>query len=219
MEQVNEELELLKRIAHGIAAVVGDNCEVVIHDLGGKDFDHTIVEIVNGNVTNRRIGDCSTNLGLELLRGTDTKGDRYNYFTQTPDGRILRSTSIYIRNKKGIIIGSICINIDISNFIMAQKTIQDLTAGYTEASKHEEEIFSQNINDLLDSLLQKSVQIVGKPISLMTKADKIKGLSYLDSKGAFLIMKSGERVSSFYDISKYTLYSYLDAIRGDNTNS
>ena len=44
----------------------------------------------------------------------------------------------------------------------------------------------------------------------MSKEDKIKGLKYLDSKGAFLIKKAGDRVTKFYDISKYTLYNYLE---------
>jgi predicted transcriptional regulator YheO len=45
----------------------------------------------------------------------------------------------------------------------------------------------------------------------MTKEDKIKAIHFLDDKGAFLIKKSGDKISKFYDISKYTLYNYLDA--------
>ena len=221
MENVSEELDLLKQIAQGIASVIGDCCEVVIHDhaLKDKSYDHSIVYIVNGNVTNRHIGDCGTNLGLEILRGKTSQGDKYNYFTQTHDGKILRSSSIYIRNSSNAIIGSICINIDISNFIVAEKTIQSITGNYScSAQNGDEEIFSQNIMDLLDSLMNKSVTIVGKPVSMMNKNDKLKGIKFLDDKGAFLIMKSGERVSSFYGISKFTLYSYLEEIRATNNN-
>jgi len=34
-------------------------------------------------------------------------------------------------------------------------------------------------------------------------------MQYLDSRGAFLIKKAGDKISKFYDISKYTLYNYL----------
>ena len=44
-------------------------------------------------------------------------------------------------------------------------------------------------------------------------ADKLKFLEYLDSKGAFLITKSSERVCEYLGISRYTLYNYLDLLR------
>lgn len=46
----------LKQVADLIAAQFGPNTEVVVHDFSG-DIDHTIVYIVNGHVTGRRIGD------------------------------------------------------------------------------------------------------------------------------------------------------------------
>jgi predicted transcriptional regulator YheO len=54
------------------------------------------------------------------------------------------------------------------------------------------------------------VQHVGKPVALMDKDDKVKAIRFLDEKGAFLIKKAGDRVTKYYDISKYTLYNYLD---------
>ena len=47
----------------------------------------------------------------------------------------------------------------------------------------------------------------------MDRADKLKFLEYLDSKGAFLITKSSERVCEYLGISRYTLYNYLDLLR------
>ena len=46
-------LNELKRVAKGIAATFGSNCEVVIHDVSGKGSDNTIVAIENGHVTGR----------------------------------------------------------------------------------------------------------------------------------------------------------------------
>ena len=47
----------------------------------------------------------------------------------------------------------------------------------------------------------------------MTKEDKIKAIQFLNDSGAFLIMKSGDKVSNHFRISKYTLYSYIDAAK------
>jgi predicted transcriptional regulator YheO len=54
------------------------------------------------------------------------------------------------------------------------------------------------------------VKEVGSPVAYMSREDKIKAIKYLDSHGAFLITKSGDKISSYFGISKYTMYSYLD---------
>ncbi|MFZ4451639.1 helix-turn-helix transcriptional regulator [Salibacterium aidingense] len=207
MKDLNFDHDFLKSLMKGIAAQFGENCEVVLHDLT-LPYDRTIIEIENGHVTNRGVGDPGTNLGLEVLRGTVESGDRYNYVTQTKEGKLLRSTSIYMKNANDDIVGSLCINFDISELMMAENTLKSLTAA--NLSEHVEENFVSNVNDLLDSLLQEAQELINKPVSLMTKEDKIKGLSYLDKKGAFLIKKSGEKIADFYDISKYTMYNYLE---------
>ena len=63
---------------------------------------------------------------------------------------------------------------------------------------------------LLDELIEQSVKVVGKPVALMNKEDKVKAVQFLNETGAFLITKSGDRVCKFFGISKYTLYSYID---------
>jgi Uncharacterized protein conserved in bacteria len=214
MKSIDDEDKFLHGLVRGIAAQFGPSCEVVLHDLKNKPYEHSIVAIENGSVTNRRIGDCGTNLGLEVLRGTDTQGDKHNYLTQTNGGRMLRSTSIYIRDPKGNVIGALCINLDVTDLIMAEKAIASVTmmnslSDRAEGSE-EKELFNNDVNDLLDNLIQESIRFVGKPVAMMSKEDKIVGLKFLDKKGAFLIKKAGDKVAQFYGISKFTIYSYLD---------
>lgn len=211
MKKIKEEMDLLTRIMKAIAAEVGPNCEIVLHDYE-DDYDRTIVAIENGHVTGRRIGDCGTNLGLEVLRGTVQNGDKYNYMTQTREGKMLRSSSVYIYDDNGQAIGALCMNWDITGLISAEKALNEITAAGTEAASEPEvkEVISSNVSDILDALIHDSLKYVGKPVDKMTKEDKMKGLRYLDEKGAFLIKKSGEKVMEFYNISKYTLYNYLD---------
>ena len=68
-----------------------------------------------------------------------------------------------------------------------------------------------NVNDVLDDLIQQSVAMIGKPVALMNKDDKIRAIQFLNESGAFLITKSGDKVAKYFGISKYTLYSYIDA--------
>lgn len=213
MKSIQEEISLFKRIIKGVAAEFGENCEVVLHDLT-RPYDSSIVAIENGNITGRKIGDSGTNLGLEVLRGTVEGQDRYNYVTQTKDGRILRSSSIYIKDDDEKITGSICINFDVTNLVMAETSLKTLIN--FEKKEETKEFFTSNVDELLNMLIQESSQQIGKPVALMAKEDKLKGLDYLDKKGAFLIKKAGDKVSKYYDISKYTLYNYLEEIRSSN---
>jgi len=207
MERVEAEFEFLSSLVRGIAAQFGENCEVVLHDLT-RPYDSTIVAIENGHVTGRKVGDPGTNLGLELLRGQSDSGNKINYVTQTKDGRILRSTSLYMRNSEGTVIGSLCMNYDITDLMMAEKTLQSLTASGLQPEVRES--FVSNVSDLLDQLIQEAQEQVGRPVAAMTKDDKMRLIQLLDQKGAFLIKKAGEKICGYLNISKYTLYSYLE---------
>ncbi|WP_152395480.1 helix-turn-helix transcriptional regulator [Paenibacillus guangzhouensis] len=207
MERIEAEFEFLSSLVRGIAAQFGENCEVVLHDLT-RPYDSTIVAIENGHVTGRKVGDPGTNLGLELLRGQSDSGNKINYVTQTKDGRILRSTSLYMRNSEGTVIGSLCINYDITDLMMAEKTLQSLTASGLQPEVRES--FVSNVSDLLDQLIQEAQEQVGRPVAAMTKEDKMRLIQLLDQKGAFLIKKAGEKICGYLNISKYTLYSYLE---------
>ena len=67
-----------------------------------------------------------------------------------------------------------------------------------------------NVNDLLDNLLEQSVALVGKPAALMNKDEKVTAIRFLNDAGAFLITKSGDKISRYFGISKFTLYNYID---------
>ena len=68
----------------------------------------------------------------------------------------------------------------------------------------------------MDHLLQEGLRLIGKMPEDMSKEEKMRVLSFLDDKGAFLITKSGTRICNFLGISKFSLYNYLDELR-DNS--
>ena len=208
----DKRFEFAVHVAKGLAGQFGRNCEVVIHDLRGEDHDHTIIAIENGHVSGRSIGDGPSHIVLESLReDPSTLEDRIAYLTKTSDGRILKSSTLFIRNDEGDVIGLMGINYDISMFVAVGDAISDFT-GQSQPGA-EPEAISGNVSDLLDELLEHSVRLVGKPPAMMSKDEKIRAISFLDERGAFLVTKSGPQVCQFFGISTYTLYSYLDEIR------
>lgn len=207
----NCSLKFLKQLAHGIAKQFGSSCEVVIHDLAHKNLENCIVYIENGHVSSRNLGDGPSHVVLETLsKEPSAIEDHLGYLTKTSDGKILKSSTMYIRNEENSKIQYILsINYDITALLTIENTLKSLTDIDMQAGKSPEKI-TQNVNDLLDDLIEQSVALIGKPAPLMTKDDKVCAIQFLNDAGAFLITKSGDKVAKYFGISKFTLYSYID---------
>lgn len=206
-------LTYLKQLAHGLASQFGQNCEIVIHDLTANNLEKSLAHIENGHVTGRRIGDGPSHVVLEAQgKDADLLTDRCGYLTRTKDGRILKSSTIYIRGENNKINYIFSINYDITGLLAIDNAVKTLVATEesTDGKNREPERITQNVNDLLDDLIKESVSMIGKPVALMSKDEKVNAIRFLNDAGAFLITKSGDKVSKYFGISKYTLYSYID---------
>ena len=195
-------LTVLEQIAQDIAAEFGNDCEVVIHDLKTKEPEHSIIYIVNGHVTGRNVDGIR-----QKGRGSDcAPADHNGYLMKTADGKILKCSTSYIKDDDGSLHYVFGINYDITKLTLINSALDDLI---TPKNKEEKQI-THSVNDLLDRLIEESVKLVGKPVALMNKEDKVTAIQFLNDSGAFLITKSGDKVANYFGISKYTLYSYID---------
>lgn len=207
-------IKLIKSMMKLIAAEFGPQCEVVLHDWS-KAYDKTIIAIENGHVSGRKVGDGGSNLGLEVMRGTTDGSNQLNYLTQLNDGRILRSSSLYLEDDEGKKIGALCINRDITNLIRMQDQLSEITLMSNSApsgSAENREFFTTDVNELLNHLLQEGIRQAGKSPEFMTKEEKKQVIHYLDQKGALLITRSGPKICQALGISKFTLYNYLEEV-------
>ncbi len=205
-----ERLSLLTQMAHGMAVHFGSACEVVIHDLTTDDLEHTVVHIENGQVSGRKVGDGPSHVVLDFLReGGPAEEDQLAYLTRTPDGKILKSSSLYIRNPEGVVEAIFSINFDVSALLTVESVLRPLVSPQAALQRKPERI-TRSVGDLLEDLIRESVELIGKPVALMDREDKIKAVRFLNDAGAMLITKSGDKIASYFGISKYTLYSYLD---------
>ena len=205
-------LTTLKQIADDIAALFGSDCEIVIHDLKTKELSSSIVYIVNGHVTGRSIGDGPSNAVFEAIRqqakGLGIPRDQSGDLMKTADGKILKCSTSYIQDDDETLHYVFSINFDVTRLCMIDSALHTLVSPHTQEEPPKP--VTQNVNDLLDQLIEQSVALVGKPVALMNKEDKVKAIQFLNDSGAFLITKSGDKVSGYFGISKYTLYSYID---------
>jgi len=168
--ELRPELAALIPIAKGIASTIGKNCEVVIHNL---ETPESSVSFIAGNVTSRSLGAPATNLVLETLRSTgDASEDLICYKTVAKDGLTLKSSTMFIRDSYGKIIGCLCINIDLTEFIFCQKILGRFTGtpGDPPGSVKDEH-FAQDVVEVIESLIQHVIDHSKVPVTLMHKED------------------------------------------------
>lgn len=202
-------LDFLRRLSKGIASQFGRNCEVVVHDLTSGNADDTIRIIENGDVSHRTADGNASRVVLNALKHSkEPLEDKLNYITKTQDGKLLKSTTIYINDDDGKPIGIFSINYDITELAIAQNAISSLINKDDDTPDGGR--IPQNVNQLLDDLLEESVNKIGKPVALMTKEQKIEAINYLNDAGAFLITKAGDKIAAYFGISKYSIYNYVD---------
>lgn len=209
MKNIEEERDLLEGIINLIAKHFGDDTEVVLHDYVGKDNKHTITNIINGNITGRKVGDYADKHGLQAVPGEIEDGNCYNEIIYTEDGQILKGSTFNIRDDEGNIIGGICINQNITEMVKISDYLQKKN-GYKGTTDQQ-----ADIADALNSIIQEAFLQAGKHPNAMTKDDKIAFIKYLDDRGVFLISKSGPKICEILGISKFTLYHYLEIARGE----
>ena len=128
------QIEFYKRLAHGLALQFGPNCEVVVHDLETEDVDHSIVVIENGHVSGRKLGDGPSHIVFESMHegATDVR-DREPYLTKTTDGKLLKSSTIFIRNDEGKPVGILGINFDITLMKAFERSLDALQEDIVKA--------------------------------------------------------------------------------------
>lgn len=209
MAQMNNELVKYISIANVIAHTFGKHCEVVIHDLSIPQ--NSVVYTVNNHVTGRKVGQSFEHLIKDVLLSKKFEHDcTANYVTITEDGRKIKSSTALIRNSENKVIGALCINYDLEHLHNMKNFLDEFMAAEQEEPKAIVEPF-ENIMEIVDDLIDK---IIGNTqIETLKRKDKIELISFMDKKGLFLIKGAVEKTAEKLQISKVTVYSYLDEIR------
>jgi len=214
----NSEIKRYIPLVKMISKMFGEKCEVVLHDFSNPQ--HSIIEIENGNVTGRKIGDSITDFALSVLRkdgyGKKKEDTIVNYRTKTRDGKILKSSTFFIRDNKKEIVGCMCINFDLTEFLMLKKFIEEFCINIDLGKEKIEEgveVFTSDVNEILNDIIKKAIYKIGKPISLMKKSDKLRVVKTVDEKGGFLIKGAIDELASEICVSRYTIYNYLDELK------
>lgn len=204
--------QVLCKISTALAETLGSSCEVNVHDL--KDPTSSIVHINNGHVTGRQIGDPIMDMAVMLRNERFSDDMLTNYIKRTPDGKVLKSMSVVIRDDNKNIIGSFGMNFDVGKLLNAKSIIEDFTKGYElQENKSKKSVDDDNVIGILRHIIRKTIEEAGIPISEMSREDKVEIVKFLSEKEIFLIKGAVNYVADTLNVSRYTIYNYLEEIR------
>lgn len=198
-------------IVDGIAALIGDHCEIVLHSL--EFLENSAIYIANGHNTDRKIGSPLTDKALKSLHQMKTDSVSKPYFTRSKGGVLMKSVTIAIRNSKQHVIGFICININLdvpvsqflSNFIAPLQEDEDTSVNF--ASSVEELVIQTIENTIEETMADRNVANNNKNRHIVVS---------LYEKGIFDIKDAINQVADRLNISRHTVYLYIRQIKQDN---
>lgn len=213
MEEKNKLIfDHAKRTADMMANMFGPRCEVAVHDF--SDLQRSLIHIA-GNVTSRQIGSPITDLVLnELRKDPKVIRDIPSYRTQSTEGHIMKSTTVFLRDEESNIIGALCTNYDISHLVELSGEIEEFTNFNEE--KDTSETFYTTVQEVIHDIVDQVVDAFKKAPAQMSREEKIECVGQLDEKGTFLIKGATEHVAAVLGVSKFTIYNYLNHVRSMN---
>ncbi len=203
-------LQLLMQTASGLAKLMGNDTEVVLHDLRKKE----IIYIANGHITGRYVGYQFKNPLLidAVLESVDKEGHAVGSKSRTGDGRLLKVSHFAYYDEQHVPYALLCINQDITELDRFRNHLEQYLGTEPQTEPNPSDDSEHYIHQVVRNLIYQEMERI-KPTPLDSKEKKMEVLSALDSKGIFDVKDSVPQVCEMLDISQATLYNYLRELR------
>ena len=117
MTFMNKILQNFFPVADMLAETFGSCCEVVVHDLTHPQ--NSVIYVANNKVTGRTPGQSFEHLIKQVLLNSKFDNDRVSNYIFEFDKKKIKSSSSLIRDENDVVIGMLCINIDLTMFYQA----------------------------------------------------------------------------------------------------
>lgn len=218
-------LQRYKILVDFLGQVLGPDYEVVLHDL--SDMTNSVVAIANGHVSGREAGAPLTSLALAMISDKRylSKDFHVNYNGIAGENKILRSSTLYIKDDMGKLVGMLCINFDDSRyqelstklfqlchpdkFVEQNIAIRSNVDLLNLQSFEGAEQFPSSITSIMDNVILDVIQEDGVPIERLTKEEKIRIVNRLEEQGIFLLKGAVPHVAEVLQSSPASIYRYL----------
>lgn len=216
---MNSNVKKLFPVADFLGAVLGKNTEIIIHDL--TNYSQSIVYIINGHISNRKIGDPITDLVVDFITN-ESKGDKKficNYNSKTINNKLLYSSTYFIRDDKNNIVGALCLNSDYHEFKQSLSFFTSLLPNYIDDKTLTLNNIKENLNSNPEELTGNKISEIIKQFCItpqrMTTVEKTEVISALTDCGIFNIRGSVPEVAKKLNMSEPSVYRYIKKIKNN----
>ena len=224
---IRPELAPWIRFADALARMQGPSTEIVLHDLTNPA--HSVVYVVNGDITDRKVGQGVRHLVPEMLTSHEGKPIGPWWFRYRT--KLIRATTELLYDKAGEIIGALCVNEDVTGeerlFLSLEGRLPGLTMTDLKADgdtagliKPETSVKDAELSGKPDSVRKTVFRLISETAAQKAYAEaktnrdvRRRLVRDLKERDVFLLKGSIEELARLLGLSKVTIYSDLDALR------
>ena len=224
----SNQLHYFTKITEFFGRVLGPDYEVALHDI--SDQNGALVALANGHISGRSLGQLASEKLLDIIENHEYEHSDFilHQYGMSPNGKILCSSTMFIKDEFGKLIGALCINFDDSRYRELSQKVFNLC--------HPDALVDTNFRFdsskvPLKAEASKSIRLQHAPDGSayeiivaelragnlnpdnMSLKDKMKFLSLLDDKGIFLIKGAVKDAAEIFGCSQATMYRHLSKIK------
>lgn len=210
-----------------LSHIFGKNTEVVLHEIGidSEGYKSSIVYIKN-SVSGRSVGSPGTDFLMKIISSKKYRETDFlvNYTGKSMNGVFLNSSSFFIKDDEGELIGMICINTDKTSLKNLEKSLEsalDLIKPFIHQDPKKTDLQDETVNENLyltiENLIdQEFIEVVGLPHDdsiKLSRNQKMRIMKQLYSKGFFDLKDSISRIANYFKMAEVSIYKYLQEIK------
>lgn len=210
-------------LAEFLSKTLGSEYEIVLHDINGEN--NSIVYIANSNISSRTINDPMTDSTFKYIKDKTVSNNDYIINNKGIEkyNKIIRSSSLFIKDKENKLAGILCINFNGSKYVNLAKQILKLT-NMENASIENKYLnnpieimdnISSSISVATDNAVSQSLEDSFIPVERLTQEEKISIVRELEAKGVFMLKGAVSEVAEKLAVSEATLYRYIRIVSTD----
>ena len=192
-------------IAQSFARLLHPFAEVVIHDL-----QNDRIAAIYNPISRREVGDPSYLERWDFTAQPDE--DIIGPYEKTNfDGRILKSISLVLRNRRGHAVGFLCVNMDVSVFESTRNTLDIFLNNHDRTlTQSKQKLFKDDVYEQINLFIQAYCQDNHLSLAGLSRDDKKAVILQLHQEGAFDARNATAYIARILNISRATVYNHLN---------
>ncbi len=200
-----------------LSGLLGPDYEIVLTDL------NSVLEIRNGQISGRKKGSPLSDTAMKIISERQYLHRNWilNYQGQADNGKIVRSSTYFIKENDASLSGLLCINFDDSRYKELADRVFRLCHPDNYASENinvsqirnenQERLYS-DVTNMIEDVLHETPG-TGRNESGLTYDEKLTVIRELYDKGIFSVKGTIPEIAERIGVSQASMYRYISIIR------